>query len=111
MIPKISSMIKDENGISVQIGNGFKTVDASASPKLSPITLTGGVQSIQIPEGAVEIILMPTTNDLAVTEDPLDASYDLVLKSSKESFPCARMPAIYVQGTTGDTLYFRFTIV
>lgn len=109
MIPKITSLIKDQNGISVQIGNSFLTVDGDSNG--SPFSATGGVDTLVVPEGAVEFIVYPITNDLAVSEDSMLSTYDSVQKGSKESFPCAMMENIYIQGSASDVVYFRFTIV
>lgn len=107
----IGSLIKDENAISVQIGSSFLTSDASDSPKNSPLTLSGSVQAIAVPADAVEFIIYPITNDVKVSELSALTTYDSVAKSTKESFPCARMSNIYIQGTTSDVVYFRFTVV
>lgn len=108
---QLASLIKDQNGTSVQIGSSFKTSDGAGTPVNSPVTLASGVNVITVPEGAVECIFMPVTNDLKVSELALATTYDLVLKNSKESFPCARMDKIYIQGSTSDVVYFRFTDV
>lgn len=102
------SLVKDANGISVQVGSGFSTTDGIS---VSPITLTGGIDSIMIPSEKCELILYPITNDLAVSEDSTMASSDLVTKGNKEPFPVARMKTVYIQGTTEDTVYYRFHYV
>jgi hypothetical protein len=107
----IDNMFKDGSSNSVQIGSSFKTSDATASPLTSPATLTGSVQTITIPDNAVEFIVNPTTNSLKVSELSNLTYYDVVAKGTKESIPCAKMQYIYIQGTASDTLNFRFTLI
>lgn len=95
----------------IQIGNSIKTVDASGTPKTSPFTLTGGVDSFTIPAGCVEFIVNPVTHDMKISELSTMARYDTVAQSSKESIPCAKAVTIYVQGTASDVLNFRFTLI
>jgi len=104
----IDSLIKDANGISVQIGSSIKTTDDSVVVKESPFTLTGGVDAISVPENAVEFIVNPAAS-LKVSEDATMSTYDVVAANTKESIPCSRMDIIYVEGS--GTLNFRFTIV
>lgn len=98
----------DENQKPVQIGSGFLTTFGGGG---SPITLTGSVDAIGIPTNAVELILNPTSNNLKISENISLTTYDVIAKNTKESVPCARMDFIYVQGTMGDTVNLRYTIV
>ena len=106
--PTLGSLPKDQNGISVQIGSTFSCSDASATPKTSPLTLTGTIVALVAPDNAVELILNPAA-DLNISTDSLVGSYDVVAAGTKESVPCGRQDVIYVQGT--GNLNFRFTIV
>ena len=103
----LNSLIKDQNSTSVQIGSSFTTVDGNSHA--SPFTLTGGIDNIVVPQGAVEFIVNPTSANLSVSSFSDLSSYDVILNGSKESIPCARMQNIYVQGT--GVINFRFTIV
>ncbi len=102
---------RDASTAPIQIGNYFKTSDATSSPVTSPMTLNGSVQTISVPDNAVEIILYPVAHALKVSELLSMAQYDSVAVGSKESFPCSKMTKVYVQGTNTDTLYFRFTTI
>jgi len=102
MTKNIESLIKDDNGTSVQIGSSFSTKILSA---------TGGVDIISIPERCVEVIFYPVTNNLKVSEISAMTDYDVVAKDAKESFPCSRMENVYVQGTASDVVYVRFTLI
>ncbi len=88
----------------IQEANNFITDNGSQT---SPMTLTGGVDSIAIPANGAELVLYPVTHDLKVSEDSSMSSYDLVSKNNKEPFPCAGMSVVYIQGTMSDILYFR----
>lgn len=99
---------RDASSAAIQEANTFVVSDASGTPKTSPMTLSGSVQTLVRPANAAELVLYPVTNDLKVSSDSSMATYDLVTKSNKEPFPCANMANIYIQGTASDLVYFRF---
>lgn len=103
----LATLIRDQNNIPVQIGSSFTTIDADT--KASPFTLSGGIDTIAVPEGAVEFIVNPTSANLFISSFSDLSSYDVVINGSKESVPCSRMKNIYVQGS--GVINFRFTIV
>lgn len=93
----------------VQAGGSFRTFDANSVN--SPFSLTGGIDTIAIPQNAVEVILFPMTNDMGISERSDLSTYDLVSKGSKEVFGCSGMDFVYVRGTASDVLYFRFNML
>lgn len=105
------NLFRDGGTTPVQIGNTFQSQDNTGTPVTSPLTLNGSVQTLVVPDNAVECILYPVANSLKVSEIVGVTRYDLIAAGSKESVPCAKMTNIYVQGTNADTLYFRFTII
>lgn len=105
----INQMKRDASASAVQVGTTFVTHDASDTPKTSPFTLTGGVDIFIVPEGCYEFIVNPVAHDLNISEISTGTPYDVVTATTKEAIGCARMTAIYVQGTVGDNLNFRFT--
>ena len=100
----LKQLVRDENRQPVQIGSSFETTS-------SPFTLTGGIDTIPVPDNGVEFIVNPQTHDIFVSEKSDLTTYDIIAASTKESIPCARMDNIYIQGTGGDTVNFRFTLV
>lgn len=108
---KTNNLPTDASTKPIQIGNFFVTVDGATSPVTSPLTLNGSVQTLTVPTNALEVILYPLADALQVSELLAMTQYDLVAATSKESFPCAGMTKVYVQGTNTDTLYFRFTTI
>ena len=87
------------------------TKDATASPVTSPATLSGGINVLAVPQNAAELILLPVTHDMKISEIAGMTQYDLVSMGTKEVYGCAGMTSVYVQGTVGDTLYFRFNML
>lgn len=104
----LGALVTDQNSKPVQIGSDFITVSSTFE---SPESLTGSIQAIPVPTGAVEFIVNPITNNLKVSEDSTMSHYDVVVKDTKEAIPCARMTSIYIQGTAADVINFRFTRV
>lgn len=104
----------DANRKEIQIGSTFLTSDATATPLQSPINLGAGVTTINIPAGAAEFIVFPVTSNLIVAETSALAAGgmgDQTPKGAKEAFPCATVKQIFLFGTTGDVVYFRFTML
>lgn len=103
-----TNLPRDGSATAIQEANNFVVSDNSGTPKTSPLTLSGAVQTLVRPLNAPELVLYPVTSDLKVSSDSTMATYDLVTKGNKEPFPCANMTNIYIQGTAADVLYFRF---
>lgn len=110
-IPNLNALARDDDRVPIQIGSSFQTADGTGTPITSPLTLTGSVQTLTVPVGAVEVILYPLADSLQVSEIVGMTQSDVIAAGSKESYPCARMATVYVKGTNTDTLNFRFTIV
>lgn len=107
----LASLVRDTNKEPVQIGSSFITNDASASPKVSPLAYSSSVITLAVPDGAVELILFPST-DLRVSEVVGMAQYDVIASASKEAIGCARMTNIYITRDSADgSLRFRWTII
>lgn len=105
----INQLKRDASASAVQVGTSFITSDISDTPKGSPFTLTGGIDIFAVPEGCYEFIVNPVAHDLKISELSNVSTYDVVTATTKEAIGCARMTLIYVEGTMGDTLNFRFT--
>lgn len=109
VLKNFEGLARDENSQSIQIGSSFVTVDANDT--VSPWICSGEVDAVAVPINAVEFIVYPESSALSVSEDTNMNSYDKVAQGSKESFPCARMDTIYIEGVENLKVYFRFTIV
>lgn len=108
--PITNNLPRDGSAGAIQAGGSFRTTDAAGLA--SPSSLSGGFDTIVIPQNAVEVILFPSTNDMAISEHSDFSSYDLVSKGSKEVYGCSGMTSVYVQGgMAADTLYFRFNML
>ena len=100
------NLSRDSSAAPIQTGNTIITVDASATPKSSPFTLTGGNDAMTVPTNCIELILNPSAN-LQVSEDSAMAHYDVIAANTKEAIPCAGAGIIYIKGS--GTVNFRFT--
>lgn len=108
---QLGSLPRDQNSTAVQVPTGFQTSDATATPKNSPFTLTGGIDVITRPTNAVEVVFYPVSHDLLVSEVAAQTTYTTVQAGTSEVFEISRMDFIYVKGTTSDTLNFRFNLI
>lgn len=95
----------------IQVPNYFGTNDATGTPQTSPLAYSNSVIPLVVPQGAVHLSLLPTT-DLRVSEQANAAQYDLIKAGSKELIACAEMANIYIIRDSADgTLYFKFIFV
>lgn len=96
---------------SIQVGNGFVTADATGSPNNSPLVYTSSVTTILVPQGAIQMSLLPTT-DLRISEVVAMSTYDLIKANTKEIVPCAGLKTMYIKEDASDgSVYFKFIFV
>lgn len=110
-MPPVKQLLRDDSTGVVQTASAFQTIDGAASPISSPFVLSGGVDILTRPSNAVEVTLEPGANALQVSELDSMMSYDTIPAGAKEVFGMSKMPFIYVQGTSGDTLNFKFVLI
>lgn len=108
---KEKNLPRDASSAPIQTGNSFVCVDANSVPLSSPLTLSAGVNTITVPETAIEFIVNPISADLQVSNESTMTSYDVVKNTTKESIPCAGSDFIYIQGSVGNVVNFRFTVL
>ena len=109
----------DGNRVSMTgvVGSGIQTVDATATPVASPMSMSGTtVYTLNVPTNAASIIVhcaAGATAGIRVTEDSTVTSYTVI---SNSDGPCqydvSRQSKIYFKIDTGSpTLAFHFVIV
>ena len=101
----------NRNALTGALGNGFQTQDGAATPVGSPLTMTGSVQTLTVPAGAVEFVITANTALAKVSEDSTMSVYTSVAAGVTQTFPCARQQYIYLEGTSSDTVDFSFTML
>ncbi len=107
----VGTLPQDTSHLPIQITSGFTTVDASSTPKKSPLSYTTGITKIKVPTEALSIDIAPST-DMRISEDPTMSSYTIVPKDCEVEFGVAEMVYIYVAGDlAGGTLNFRFNTI
>ena len=114
-----SGLAVDGNRVSMTgvIGSGIQTVDATATPVASPMSMSGTtVYTLNVPTNATSIIVhcaAGATAGIRVTEDSTVTSYTVI---SNSDGPCqydvSRQSKIYFKIDAGTpTLAFHFVIV
>ena len=109
----------DGNRVSMTgvVGSGIQTVDATATPVASPLSMSGTtVYTLNVPTNAASIIVhcaAGATAGIRVTEDSTVTSYTVI---SNSDGPCqydvSRQSKIYFKVDSGTpTLAFHFVIV
>lgn len=103
-----SSWVEDNKWRLLQVTSSFTTQDISDTPKTSPLAYTNSVIAIKVPNDAVSVTFMPTT-DLRVSNIALATTYDVIKANTKETIGCHWMTNIYIIRDSSDgSLNFKF---
>lgn len=101
-------LARDYTGQPLQTATRFQTVDANATPKVSPLAYSSTAITLTVPNNATQMILAPST-DLRVSEDPNMASYYVIPAGACEAYAVALMATAYIKRDSADgTVQFRF---
>jgi len=102
---------RDNNDNDVQATTSFVTIDASGTPKTSPVAYSSTAITITVPTNSVDVSLTPTT-DMLVSEDPNMASTYLIPANSEKVIGIGRMTTFYIKRSTADgSCYFEFNLL
>lgn len=102
--------LDDMNAI-IPSATGFKTEDASGTPKKSPLTLTTTEVAIEFPSDAVELVITSVSAPTRVSEVVGGTSdhYFLLGTDSGEVLQMAKGGTVYVRADiTGSIMQFYF---
>jgi len=100
--------------ISIQgLGNGIQTTDGSSTPLTSPLTLTSTATTVNIPDGAVQVILTNSgaTNSMSYSEVSGMASYATLGTGQSVTLDVGLQGKLYLSSTSGTTCSFVFIVV
>lgn len=110
----LGGQVVDANRVAVQgLGSGFVTTDISASPIVSPATLTSAVTTVTPPNGAIRMTILNNgaTNPLLFSELVGMATNFSLAAGVQTTIDIGRMGAIYFKSTLGTTMQFFFSMV
>lgn len=111
MAKDYGSLPKDDNNYTLPSGTGFVTIDDSASPKSSPLTIDTNVTTLTAPSNSPEVVLSANIA-IRVSEQASMTHYTYMAAGVTRVFPISRQTNIYVSGdTTTGSLYFDFLTV
>lgn len=100
----------DANRIGMGFANYTQTQDATASPVVSPATVTT-TQTLTVPQGAVICNIESTTNAVQVSEDSSYTATFSVPAGQVYPYPCARQQFIYLKVGSSTVVNFQFVMV
>lgn len=110
---KNGALPRDGNHIAIQAGQKFVTQDVTGTPQTSPIAYSTTIIAIVVPDNAIKMTLIPST-DLRVSDLATftTANYDLLKANIKETIDVAGMQTIYVVRDSADgNLFFKFVTI
>lgn len=105
-----SGLRTDGNRVAMMVGNTFQTRDATASPVSSPATVNT-TQTLTVPQGAISITLISTTNPVQVSEDSTQSAYFTLPAATPWTFDCANQQYVYLKTASSTVVDFYFTMV
>jgi hypothetical protein len=95
-------------------GSSFVTTDATASPQVSPITVSSTAINFVVPANAIQMVISNNANALRISEVSTVTGNYYVLPASTTNFfiDCSRMTNIYMIRDSADvTVQFMFVLL
>lgn len=101
----------DANRVAMNdFGNYIQSVDATASPLSSPITVNT-TATLTVPQGAVQVTIVSVTNPVQVSEDSTYSAYFSLPAAIPMTFDCANQQYVYLQTSGSTVVSFQFKMV
>jgi hypothetical protein len=88
----------------------MQTIDATASPNSSPLTVNT-TATLLVPLNAVSVTIISTTNAVQVSEDSTQTAYFTLPAATVMTFPCARQANVYLKTGSSTVVNFFFSVV
>lgn len=102
--------ITDGNRVALNgFPNQMQTIDATASPNTSPVTVNTTL-TLVVPLNAVSVTIISTTNAVQVSEDSTQTAFFTLPATTARTFPCARLANIYLKTASSTVVNFFFDI-
>lgn len=102
------------NAMTGVVGAGFQTTDITASPIVSPATVSTGGVTITVPLNAAQFVITSIgTNPLLVSETSgYTNTFLLATTVAPLTIDCTRMANIYLKGSGGNSIVnFYFNVI
>lgn len=110
-VSEFGNLPSSQKGGVIQSGNYFLTQDGTGTPQTSPLSYTAAVSTIVVPQGSVQVSLLPTT-DLLISELVAMGQTDLIKANTKEIISVSQLAKFYIKESSVDgVLYFKFIFV
>jgi hypothetical protein len=101
---------QDDRQTNVMTAKGFKTTDASGTPKASPLSVTTSESEIVFPSNAVELVIVNTSQDLRIYESTGSSSYCVLPANTGEVIQMGEGGSVFLKGDSATAVvqfYFR----
>lgn len=92
------------------LGNYIQTIDETASPVSSPVTVNTQT-TLTVPVQAAQVTITPVTNPVRVTEDSQRTAYFTVPAGAVVTLDCSNMTKLYLETTGSTVVSFYFNMV
>jgi len=108
-----NSLVVDANRVAMvgTQGSTMQTQDATSTPVLSPLTLTGAVQTLTVPQNAVQLTIDSANSIVNVSEDQTMSVYFAIPIGRIVTIDVARQQYVYISGTGSNQVRFYFNMV
>lgn len=91
--------------------NGFQTVDATASPQTSPLSVTTGTTTLKVPLNASTVTLSSSAAISISENSTISANSFLLPASTVLTLDIANQQFVYITTASTATVYFLFRII
>lgn len=92
------------------LGNNMQSQDATATPVTSPATVNT-TATLTVPQNAVQLTLVSTTNAVQVSEDSTQTNYFTLPAGVVWTFDCANQQFVYLKTVSSTVVNFQFKLV
>lgn len=110
-IGNIGPQRRDSNNVPLQgsPGNYIQTIDATATPLTSPLTVNT-TATLVVPQGAAQVTIASVTNAVQVSEDSTQSTYFSLPANMPWTFDCANQQYVYLKTSLSTVVSFVFSV-
>lgn len=111
-INNFAGLKNDANRVAMTgaLGNLIQTIDATATPVVSPVTIAI-TQTLTVPQGAVSVTIVSVTNAVQISEDSTQSAFFTLPAAIPFTIDVANQQFLYLKVGSSTVVSFMFKIV
>lgn len=100
----------DGNRVAMNYANTLSSIDATATPQNSPLTVNT-TATLVVPQNAASVTICSVTNAVQVSEDSTQTAYFALPAGVPWTFDCANQQYVYLKTSGSTSVSFQFNCV